>query len=55
MKNMPLVGVIFGVILILIGVGGYLGSEVKSLTAFIPSAFGLLLVISSAVSFNEID
>jgi len=53
MKNMPIVGVVFGVILIILGIAGYFGGEPKSITAFIPSVVGLVLLIASAISFKE--
>jgi fluoride ion exporter CrcB/FEX len=43
----------FGIILIVLGVGGYFGSDRVSLTALIPAAFGLLLVIFGALARDE--
>lgn len=40
----------FGVALIVLGVGSYLASDTGSRTAFIPSAFGLVLVILGLVA-----
>ena len=53
MKNMPLVGVIAALILILMGAGAYFASESKSVTAWIPAFLGAPLFIASAVSFKE--
>ena len=44
--------IVFGVILIVLGLGGYFGTGTTSLTALIPAAFGLLLVISGAIARN---
>ena len=43
----------FGVVLILLGIGGYFGSGMVSLTALIPAAFGLLLVIFGALAKDD--
>ena len=43
----------FGIVLIVLGVGGYFGSDRVSLTALIPAAFGLLLVIFGALARDE--
>ena len=43
----------FGIVLIVLGVGGYFGTERVSLTALIPAAFGLLLVIFGALARDE--
>jgi hypothetical protein len=37
--------VIFGVILLVLGIGGYLGTGMVSLTALIPAVFGLVLLL----------
>ncbi|HRJ87188.1 MAG TPA: hypothetical protein PLN05_03790 [Pyrinomonadaceae bacterium] len=50
---MPNTSILFGVILLLVGIAGYIhgiSTEKASLTALIPAAFGLLLVIFGAVS-----
>jgi len=44
----------FGVFLFLLGIGFYLGTEAKSLTALIPGAFGLLFVILGALAARNI-
>jgi uncharacterized membrane protein len=40
----------FGVILLVLGIGGYFGSGMVSLTALIPALFGLLLLICGVVA-----
>ena len=43
----------FGVALILLGLGGYFGTGMVSLTALIPAAFGLLLVVFGALARDD--
>lgn len=43
----------FGIVLILLGLGGYFGSGMVSPTALIPAAFGLLLVIFGALARDD--
>ena len=43
----------FGIILIVLGVAGYFGSDRVSLTALIPAAFGLLLMIFGALAKDD--
>ncbi len=43
----------FGVVLIILGLAGYFGSGMVSLTALIPAAFGLLLVIFGAMAKDD--
>jgi hypothetical protein len=43
----------FGIALILLGLGGYFGTDRISLTALIPAAFGLPLVILGALARDE--
>ena len=43
----------FGIVLIVLGLGGYFGSDRVSLTALIPAAFGLLLAIFGALARDE--
>ena len=53
---MPAIVIIIGVMLILIGVGGYGYAQAgghASLTALIPSAFGLILTILGGLATNE--
>ncbi len=40
----------FGVILLILGIAGYFGSGMVSLTALIPAAFGLVLLILGAIA-----
>ena len=42
----------FGVALLVLGVGGYVGSGMVSITALIPAAFGILLVLSGILARN---
>jgi hypothetical protein len=47
---LPRLAILFGLLLIAVGVGGYaLGGERKSLTALIPAIEGLLLAVTGAV------
>ncbi len=52
---MPLVTIVFGVILMIIGVGGYAMQDPGhgSPTALIPAAFGIVLAICGAVAMKE--
>lgn len=43
---MPTLAIVFGILLGLLGAGGYVATGAKSLTALIPAAFGLLLFFS---------
>ena len=43
----------FGSVLVVLGVGGYFGSDRASVTALIPAAFGLLLAIFGALARDE--
>jgi fluoride ion exporter CrcB/FEX len=43
----------FGVVLIALGLGGYFGTDRVSLTALIPAAFGVLLVVFGALARDE--
>ncbi|HEV7297838.1 MAG TPA: hypothetical protein VGN72_00615 [Tepidisphaeraceae bacterium] len=47
---MAKITIAFGVLLILLGAGGYALSDVKSLTAFIPSVVGVILLILGAIA-----
>lgn len=51
--NMPLIGTVFGLLLIGIGVGGYVGGDMASKTALIPAFFGLPILIASLIAFKE--
>ena len=44
---------IFGILLILLGIGGYFGTGRTSLTALIPAAFGLILLILGLLARKE--
>jgi hypothetical protein len=43
----------FGVVLILLGLGGYFGTGMVSLTALIPAAFGLLLAVFGVMARDD--
>ena len=43
----------FGIVLIILGVGGYFGSDMVSVTALIPAAFGALLVVFGAMARDD--
>jgi fluoride ion exporter CrcB/FEX len=43
----------FGIVLVVLGVGGYFGTDMVSPTALIPAAFGLLLIIFGARARDE--
>jgi hypothetical protein len=45
--------IVFGVLLILLGLGGWFGSGGASITALIPAAFGIVLVILGFVARND--
>lgn len=44
------VAISFGVVMIILGVGGYMGSGGVSYTALIPAAFGLVLLICGMIA-----
>ncbi len=50
---MPLVTIIYGLLLVLLGVGGYFGSGQASFTALIPAIFGLVAMIAGLVARKE--
>lgn len=54
MDNMPKKGITTAVILILIGVAGYLLAEKKSVTAFIPAFAGVPILLSSLIGFKNL-
>jgi hypothetical protein len=43
----------FGIALILLGVVGYFGSGTSSITALIPAAFGVVLLVLGVLALNE--
>lgn len=45
--------IVFGVVLIALGVGGYLGAAGVSVTALIPAAFGAVLAILGWLARNQ--
>jgi uncharacterized membrane protein (UPF0136 family) len=50
---MPTVSIVFGVLLIALGMWGYFGTGTSSPTALIPAVFGVLLAACGAFAFNE--
>ena len=44
------IAVSFGAVLMLLGIAGYFGSNMVSLTALIPTAFGLILLVLGVVA-----
>ena len=50
---MPPVAIGFGVLLIVLGVAFYFVTEMKSVTALIPAAFGLVLVVLGLLGRQE--
>lgn len=50
---MPAITVVFGVLLIVLGVAAYFGTDRASLTALIPAGFGLLLLLAGALAFKD--
>ena len=50
---MPLVTVVFGIILIAMGAGGYFGTGSESVTALIPAFFGVPMVIAGLLARQE--
>jgi len=49
---MPQTTIGFGIVLILLGLGGYFGSGMASPTALIPSIFGVLLAILGGIAMK---
>src|SRR5207248_2370092 len=47
------ISIIFGVLLIALGVGGYLGTGSEHATALIPAAFGLALLLLGFVALKD--
>lgn len=45
--------IIFGILLVLLGIGGYFSTGRTSLTALIPAAFGLILLILGLLARKE--
>ena len=50
---MPLITRYFGLILIVLGIGSYVGTGRASVTALIPALFGAILVVCALVARNE--
>lgn len=44
-RGVGMLAMLFGLLLVLLGVGAYLGSDMESYTALIPSVLGVLLVL----------
>lgn len=45
--------IVFGVLMIALGLAGYFGTGRVSVTALIPAGFGILLAVLGALSFDE--
>lgn len=50
---MPTITIVYGLLLTLLGLGGYFGSGGASITAMIPAFFGLPLLILGFLARNE--
>ena len=50
---MPMVTIVLGIVLVLLGVGGYVGTDMVSPTALIPAGFGLIFLIAGVLALNE--
>ena len=53
MNNMPRIGILTGLVLILIGVGGYFAGGRASVTALIPAFVGIPILLSSLMATKE--
>ena len=53
--NMPLVAIIEGALLVVFGVGAYVYSGQASVTALIPSIFGLGILLPGYVAYKNSD
>jgi len=49
----PATSILFGVLLIVLGLGGYFGTGTSSPTALIPAGFGAVLVLLGAVAWKD--
>jgi hypothetical protein len=52
-SNLATTTIGFGIVLIVLGLGGYFGTDMVSVTALIPAAFGLLLVLFGALARDD--
>ncbi len=50
---MPIVTIVLGLLLIGLGVGGFVGTGSEHYTAFIPAGFGVIFVLLGALARNE--
>lgn len=50
---MPAITIVYGLVLILLGVGGYFATGQESVTALIPAFFGIPVLLSGFVARNE--
>jgi hypothetical protein len=50
---MPVVSIVFGGLLVALGAWGYVGTEMKSVTALIPAVVGGLLAVLGVVALKE--
>jgi hypothetical protein len=51
--TMPMTSIVFGGLLIVLGIWGYFGTGTTSLTALIPCVFGLVLAVCGLLALNE--
>jgi hypothetical protein len=49
----PSISIVFGLLLIALGVGGFVGTGSEHYTALIPAGFGLLLLLLGGLGLNE--
>jgi hypothetical protein len=50
---LPTITIGFGIVLILLGLAGYFGTGMASMTALIPAVFGVLLSVFGAMARDE--
>jgi hypothetical protein len=53
MLNMPLIAIVFGVLLDVLGLGTYVATGMEHPTALIPCVFGTLILVCGVVGRNE--
>ena len=51
--NIPRITIIYSVLLIILGIGGYIASNAASITALIPTFFGMILLFLGLVGRKE--